>query len=52
MQVAAASCLSECAPARLAHYARRRWLRIEATWPWANAFTTCWQRLTTLPALA
>lgn len=38
-------------PARLANHARRRWLRIEATWPWATAFTTCWQRLTTLPAV-
>ena len=37
-------------PARLADHARRRWLRIETTWPWATAFTTCWQRLTTLPA--
>lgn len=32
-------------PARLAHHARRRWLRIETTWPWASAFTTCWERL-------
>ncbi|MGW4789930.1 IS1380 family transposase [Streptomyces sp. NPDC004230] len=38
-------------PARLADHARRRWLRIEATWPWATAFTTCWQRLTALPAI-
>jgi hypothetical protein len=38
-------------PARLAVHARRRWLRIDATWPWATAFTTCWHRLTTLPAL-
>jgi len=38
-------------PARLADHARRRWLRIDATWPWANAFTTCWQRLTALPAV-
>jgi hypothetical protein len=38
-------------PARLAHHARRRWLRIESTWPWATAFTTCWQRLTALPAI-
>lgn len=36
-------------PARLADHARRRWLRIEKTWPWAEAFTTCWQRLTALP---
>jgi hypothetical protein len=38
-------------PARLADHARRRWLRVDATWPWAEAFTTCWQRLTTLPAV-
>ncbi|MFG2885918.1 IS1380 family transposase [Streptomyces sp. NPDC048297] len=38
-------------PARLADHARRRWLRLEATWPWAQAFTTCWQRLNTLPVL-
>jgi hypothetical protein len=38
-------------PARLADHARRRWLRIDATWPWATAFTTCWQRLTALPAV-
>ncbi|MGW1008245.1 hypothetical protein [Streptomyces sp. NPDC002520] len=38
-------------PARLADHARRRWLRIDATWPWAEAFTTCWQRLTAFPAL-
>ena len=39
-------------PARLARHARRRFLRLERTWPWAQAFTICWQRLTTLPALA
>lgn len=38
-------------PARLAHHARRRYLRIERTWPWTNAFTTCWRRLTNLPAV-
>ncbi|MCX5233540.1 transposase [Streptomyces sp. NBC_00233] len=38
-------------PARLANHARRRWLRIEATWPWADAFTICWQRLSGLPAV-
>ena len=27
-------------PARLAAHARRRWVRIERTWPWADAFTT------------
>ncbi len=37
-------------PARLAHHARRRYLRIEPTWPWASAFTTSWRRLTQLPA--
>lgn len=38
-------------PARLAHHARRRWLRIDRTWPWADAFVLAWQRLTALPAL-
>ncbi|MBT2458751.1 IS1380 family transposase [Streptomyces sp. ISL-86] len=38
-------------PARLAKHARRRRLRIEQTWPWACAFTTCWQRLTAVPAV-
>jgi serine/threonine protein phosphatase PrpC len=38
-------------PARLAKHARRRRLRIETTWPWAEAFTTCWQRLSALPAV-
>ncbi|MER5433689.1 IS1380 family transposase [Streptomyces sp. NPDC002588] len=36
-------------PARLARHARRRYLRIERTWPWASAFTTSWMRLTRLP---
>jgi hypothetical protein len=38
-------------PARLADHARRRWLRIDSTWPWATAFTTCWQRLSALPSV-
>jgi hypothetical protein len=38
-------------PARLARHARRRWLRIEGTWPWAHAFTLAWHRLTGLPAV-
>ncbi len=37
-------------PARLARHARRRFLRLERTWPWTEAFTACWRRLTTLPA--
>ncbi|MFE4416143.1 IS1380 family transposase [Streptomyces sp. NPDC056821] len=37
-------------PARLAKHARHRWLRIETTWPWADAFTTSWRRLGALPA--
>ncbi|MGX1887475.1 transposase [Streptomyces sp. NPDC055287] len=37
-------------PARLAKHARRRWLRIETTWPWADAFTTSWRRPSDLPA--
>lgn len=38
-------------PARLTRHARRRWLRIETTWPWADAFTTAWTRINSLPAL-
>jgi hypothetical protein len=37
-------------PARLAHHARRRILKISPDWPWKNAFLTCWQRLCALPA--
>lgn len=36
-------------PARLVAHARHRILKIEASWPWADAFQTCWQRLTALP---
>jgi hypothetical protein len=36
-------------PARLAHHARNRALRISATWPWSQAFASCWQALTALP---
>jgi hypothetical protein len=38
-------------PARLARHARQRVLSVSATWPWADAFLTCWQRLCALPAL-
>jgi hypothetical protein len=38
-------------PARLARHARQRTLAISGTWPWAQAFLACWQRLCTLPAL-
>ncbi|WP_420824432.1 transposase [Streptomyces seoulensis] len=37
-------------PARLARHARRRRLRIEHSWPWAEAFTTVWRRPHALPA--
>jgi len=39
-------------PARLVRHARKRVLKISATWPWKEAFTTCWQRLSALPAPA
>ena len=39
-------------PARLAHHARQRILKISPDWPWKDAFLTCWQRLCTLPAPA
>jgi hypothetical protein len=32
-------------PAKLAVHARRRVLSIPDTWPWADAFQLCWQRL-------
>jgi hypothetical protein len=35
--------------ARLACHARKRTLRLPATWPWAQAFTRAWQRLQALP---
>jgi hypothetical protein len=37
-------------PARLAHHARQRILKISPGWPWKEAFLTCWQRLSALPA--
>jgi hypothetical protein len=37
-------------PAKLTTHARRRRLHLSETWPWREAFTTCWQRLKTLPA--
>ena len=37
-------------PARLARHARARVLKISRTWPWKDAFLTCWQRLCALPA--
>jgi hypothetical protein len=36
-------------PAKLATHARQRILSIPDTWPWADAFQLCWQRLTSLP---
>lgn len=32
-------------PARLVRHARRRTLRLAATWPWAAAFALCWKRI-------
>ena len=39
-------------PARLVRHARQRILKLSLTWPWREAFLTCWQRLCALPALA
>jgi Transposase DDE domain group 1 len=39
-------------PARLARHARQRVLKLSRTWPWKDAFLTCWQRLRALPAPA
>jgi Transposase DDE domain group 1 len=36
-------------PARLARHARQRVLKLSRTWPWKQAFLTCWQRLCALP---
>lgn len=38
-------------PARLTAHARRRHLRFERTWPWAEAFTLAWRRIAGLPAI-
>ena len=37
-------------PARLARHARERVLKISPSWPWKDAFLTCWQRLCALPS--
>jgi Transposase DDE domain group 1 len=37
------------AAARLARGGRRRRLRIQASWPWAEAITMAWQRIDALP---
>jgi hypothetical protein len=37
------------AAARLVRGGRRRRLKIQASWPWAEAITTAWQRISTLP---
>jgi hypothetical protein len=39
-------------PARLARHARQRVLKISPDWPWADAFLTCWQRISGMPAPA
>jgi hypothetical protein len=36
-------------PAKLTHHARRRTLTISPTWPWTDAFLTCWHHLGALP---
>jgi hypothetical protein len=37
------------AAARLVRGGRRRWLKIAASWPWAEAITAAWQRIGGLP---
>jgi hypothetical protein len=39
-------------PGRLVRHARRRTLKISRDWRWKDAFVTCWQRISGLPALA
>lgn len=36
--------------ARLVHGQRRRWLRVPATWPWADQLTAAFTRITAIPA--
>lgn len=36
--------------ARLVHGQRRRWLRIPATWPWAEQITAAFHRIAAIPA--
>lgn len=38
-------------PGRLVRHARRRTLKISRGWRWKDAFVTCWQRISGLPAL-
>ncbi|WP_406497077.1 transposase [Streptomyces sp. NBC_00846] len=38
-------------PGHLAHHARRRYLRLDPTWPWTSAFTLAWNRITDLTAV-
>jgi Transposase DDE domain group 1 len=37
------------AAARLVRGGRRKTLKIAATWPWADAIVTAWQRIQALP---
>jgi Transposase DDE domain group 1 len=37
------------AAARLVRGGRRRTMKIAATWPWAEAITTAWQRVQAIP---
>ena len=37
------------AAARLVRGGRKRHLKIQATWPWADAITTAWRRIDALP---
>jgi len=37
------------AAARLVRGGRRRYLKIQASWPWAEAITTAWRRINALP---
>jgi len=39
-------------PGRLVRHARRRTLKISRHWRWKDAFVTCWQRISALPAPA
>ena len=39
-------------PGRLVRHARRRVLKVSRHWRWKDAFVTCWQRISALPAPA
>jgi hypothetical protein len=39
-------------PAKVVRHARRRTLRLAASWPWATAFVLCWKRIGAIAPIA